>query len=55
MEVEVLLNSRSELLDCMMKEGILRMIGDIIVNETDSLVLVCLLCFKSHSSLVLHI
>ena len=43
---EVLLNSRSELLDCMLCEGILRVIGDIIVNETDALVLVCLLSFN---------
>ena len=43
--LEVLLNSRSEVLDCMIGEGILRVIGDIIVNETDALVLVCLLSF----------
>ena len=41
--LEVLLNSRSELLVCMMNDGILRVIGDITVNETDPLVLVCLL------------
>ena len=41
---EVLLNSRSELIVCMMNEGILHVIGDIIVNEMDPLVLVCLFC-----------
>ena len=38
-------SSRSELLVCMIREGILRVIGDIIVSETDPLVLVCLLSF----------
>ena len=39
--LEVLMNSRSELLACMMKEGLLHVIGDVIVSETDPLVLVC--------------
>ena len=34
-------STRSELFDCMIGERILRAIGDIIVNETDALVLVC--------------
>ena len=38
----MLLNSRSELLVCMIREGILQVIGDIIVSETDALVLVCI-------------
>ena len=40
-------STRSELFDCMIGEGILRVIGDIIVTETetDDLVLVCLLSF----------
>ena len=36
----------------MIGEGILRVIGDIIVNETDALVLVCLLSFLHFSILV---
>ena len=39
----MLMNSRSELLDCMVHEGILPVIGDIIVSEADPLVLVCFL------------
>ena len=42
MLLEVVLSNRSELLVCMVKAGILRVIGDIIVSETDALVLVCL-------------
>ena len=56
---EVLLNSRSELIVCMMNEGILHVIGDIIVNEMDPLVLVCLFCvfdlFLIHSFILLLI
>ena len=37
----------------MMDEGILRLIGEIIVNETDPLVLVCLLRFY-HSFIILY-
>ena len=40
-DIEVLLNSRGELVDCMMNEGLLHAIGDIVVSETDSLTLVC--------------
>ena len=47
---EVLLNSRNELLACMMNEGILRAIGAIIVSETDPVVLVCFLCLFSLSA-----
>ena len=44
-KTEVLLNSRSELLVSLLNGGILHVIGDIIVSETDPLVLVCLLYF----------
>ena len=40
MRLEVVLNSRFELVVCMVNGGILRVIGDIIVSETDPLVLV---------------
>ena len=43
MEVEVVLNSRSELLDCMLNEGIIGIIGEMIVSETDPIILVCFL------------
>ena len=43
MEIEVVLNSRSELLDCMMNEGIIGVIGEMIVSETDPIILVCFL------------
>ena len=41
LKVEILLNSRSELLACMISNGLFQVIGDIIANETDGLVLVC--------------
>ena len=43
----MLLNNRSELVECMMNEGILHIIGDMIVSETDPLVLVCFFCLFS--------
>ena len=57
MEIEVLLNCRNELLDCMINEGLLRQIGNIFLSETDLLVLVCFLryfliitlCIDNHS------
>ena len=45
MNIEVLLNDRKELLVCVMNAGVLRAIGDVIVNETDPLVLVCVLSY----------
>ena len=38
--LEVLLNNRSEVVDCMISNGILHVIGDVIVSEMDPLVLV---------------
>ena len=54
LEAEVLLNSRSELLVYMINSGLLRVIGDIIVNETDPLAIVCcvLRSFLIHSFLL---
>ena len=40
MLLEVVLNNRNEVLVCMIREGVLRVIGDVIVSETDGLVLV---------------
>ena len=54
MDVEVLLNSRRELLVCMIKEGILHAIGDIIVSETDPLILVCLLFMLDFWYCIIH-
>ena len=42
----MVLNCRRELLVCMVNHGILQVIGDICVSETDQLVLVCLLHFS---------
>ena len=46
LKLEVVLNGRRELLDCLLNEGILRIIGDIIVSEADPVVLVCILYFS---------
>ena len=43
MEVEVVLNSWSELLEYMVNEGIIGIIGEMIVSETDPIILVCFL------------
>ena len=50
---EVLLNSRSELLVYMVSSGLLRVIGDIIVDETDPLALVCFFASSFSSSFFL--
>ena len=52
MEIEVLLNSRSELYACMMHEGLLRVIGEIVMTETDPLVLVCFASSVIHLSFI---
>ena len=41
LKLEVLFNCGSELLVCMMHDGLLHVIGDIIVSETDPSVLIC--------------
>ena len=43
--LEVLLSRRPELIDAMIESGILSVLGDVVINETDALVLVCFLHF----------
>ena len=39
----MLLNGKSSLIDVLIESGILSVLGEVVVNETDSLVLVCFL------------
>ena len=39
--IEVLLNSRRGLIDVMIESGIISILGEVVVDETDALALVC--------------
>ena len=42
-DLEVLLNSRTGIITIMIENGLLSVLGDLVVNETDALALVCFL------------
>ena len=42
--LEVLLNSRAGLVDVLIESGILSVLGDVVVSETDPVALVCFPC-----------